>query len=177
MWCQDSGLPPENAGYVRDSSRPPVANTAAANVRITVRERNLAPEIITVRAFNSSGGLKTEVRDGSTLIHTEEGVPLRIEAVVRDADLDAAHWTGQALPRGMTVSVQPLDNGQTLLVLNWLPDYAAAQQNNGIYRFKLNVSDGSAQAQHSVEIHVTNRNQAPELAAMPLQLVREGGNA
>ncbi|UOP01494.1 putative Ig domain-containing protein [Kingella potus] len=171
---RDSGLPSESAGHIPDPSRLPAVNTDSRSVRITVRERNLAPEIVAVEAFHPTGRLKTANQEGALLIHTAEGIPLRIEAVVRDADLDAAHWTGQDLPPGMTAVAQPSGNGQTLLVLNWLPDHAAAQRNNGTYRFKLGASDGSAQTERTVEIRVAESNLSPELAPLPLQLVREG---
>ena len=44
----------------------------------------------------------------------------------------------------------------------------------GQYRLRITASDGNASVQREIALTVRNRNQAPRLLPLPLQLVQEG---
>ncbi|WP_289409627.1 putative Ig domain-containing protein [Acinetobacter nosocomialis] len=98
---------------------------------------------------------------------------------VKDADLDQLYWSFSALPKGVNITTQALGNGQSQLVLKWLPSMFAAQSSLGSsqlgnYNFTVTVTDGSAKLNRNVQIQVANVNQQPVFTSLPLQLVYEG---
>jgi hypothetical protein len=182
LLVSDSGLPPQDAGYLSDPNQPLQPNTSAANLRIVVRAANAAPELI---ALSASGG--SMVGDGLagslTTVKVDEGVPLTLEVAAREPDLDFVQWTvagAQGLPPGMTVASAEASGGQSRLILRWTPGLFAAQGDNsgginpGHYRLKVTAADGSAAASRDIDLVVGNLNQAPALLPVPLQLVQEG---
>ncbi len=169
----DSGLAPENAGYVQPEN--PTPNVTKHTLRVVVRAANAAPEVLGVQV-NGSQIVDTGVT-APIQLNASEGVPLTIELFGRDTDADLIEWAATGLPRGMTLDVPNAGNGK-LAVLRWTPDLFAAQDSNtgsaGQWRFSVRGSDGSAQFERSFEINVANVNQTPRLLPMPLQLVNEG---
>jgi len=169
----DSGLAPENAGYVQPEN--PTSNVTKHTLRVVVRAANAAPEVLGVQV-NGSQIVDTGVT-APIQLNASEGVPLTIELFGRDTDADLIEWAATGLPRGMTLDVPNAGNGK-LAVLRWTPDLFAAQDSNtgsaGQWRFSVRGSDGSAQFERSFEINVANVNQTPRLLPMPLQLVNEG---
>ena len=169
----DSGLAPENAGYVQPDN--PVPNVTKHTVRVVVRAANAAPELLGVQVNGSQitdTGATTPIQ-----LNASEGVPLTIELFGRDTDADLIEWAATGLPRGMILDVPNASNGN-LAVLRWTPDLFAAQDSNtgnaGQWRFTVRGSDGAAQFERSFEVNVANVNQTPRLLPMPLQLVNEG---
>jgi YD repeat-containing protein len=79
----------------------------------------------------------------------------------------------------MTVENADGSSGQSRLSLRWTPGLLAAQGDNnggaapGRYRLQVTASDGTASASRTIELVVSNSNQAPVLLPLPLQLVRE----
>jgi len=169
----DSGLAPENAGYVQPEN--PTSNVTKHTLRVVVRAANAAPEVLGVQV-NGSQIVDTGVT-APIQLNASEGVPLTIELFGRDTDADLIEWAATGLPRGMTLDVPNAGNGK-LAVLRWTPDLFAAQDSNtgsaGQWRFSVRGSDGAAQFERSFEVNVANVNQTPRLLPMPLQLVNEG---
>ncbi|MDH3209385.1 MAG: Ig domain-containing protein, partial [Burkholderiaceae bacterium] len=175
----DSGLPPANAGFVVDPNNPPLPSTTVRDLRIIVRDSNLAPELIAVAA--SGAVIEGDSLSGSkTIVAGDEGVPLTLELSARDDDLDFTHWSVQGLPTGMVLEPVAGSDGQSLLRLRWTPGLFAAQNdtNNGatpgLYQLTVTAGDGSATVTRDIELTVRNTNQAPRLLPVPLQLAQEG---
>ena len=182
----DSGLPPQDAGYLLDPDHPPVPNTSVADLRIVVRAANAAPELIAVSASgasidaaNAGNGLSGTV----TTITSDEGVPLAISLAARDGDFDFIDWSITGLPSGMVAEPTNGNGGQSSLTLRWTPGLFAAQSSNiegsttptpGHYRLTIKAGDGNAAVTREIELVVRNVNQAPRILPMPLQLVQEG---
>ena len=169
----DSGLAPENAGYVQPAN--PVSNVTKHTVRVVVRAANIAPELLGVQVNGSQiadTGATTPIQ-----LNASEGVPLTLELFGRDTDADLIEWAATGLPRGMTLDVPSASNGN-LAVLRWTQDMFTAQDSNtgtaGQWRYTVRGSDGTAQFERSFEVNVANVNQTPRLLPMPLQLVNEG---
>ncbi|MCM8597201.1 MAG: putative Ig domain-containing protein, partial [Candidatus Accumulibacter sp.] len=165
----DSGLPPQDAGYVNPAQ--PVPNVTRQNLRVVVRTANVAPTLVGVRV----NGETLADHDDGLAIAAAEGVPLAIDFFAGDADGDPIDWQIADQPRGMSVTSD--GNGYSL---RWTPDAFAAQDGNaghdlpGHWRFRVSGGDGAAQFTRQIEISVANVNQAPRLLPIPLQLVDEG---
>ncbi len=192
----DSGLGPQDAGYVQDPNAIITPNITVQTVRVIVRDANAAPELLGVQITGqmTEGGQQIAGGSTTTQITASEGVPLSIEIFARDTDLDQLNWSVTGLPRGMQVGGQTTEDGGQIsgnskLLLNWTPDYFAAlpstaggrgaggeggSDGTGVYTFTVTASDGIATVQQTFEVTVTNTNQAPKILPMPLQLVNEG---
>ncbi|MCI4427871.1 MAG: putative Ig domain-containing protein, partial [Burkholderiales bacterium] len=172
----DSGLPPQDAGYVNPDN--PVANVTTQKLRIVVRNANVAPEVLGVQV-NATQVTDTGNAATALQLNATEGVPLTIEVFGRDTDADLINWSTANLPRGMTFEVPSSGNGNRAL-LHWTPDLYAAQDDNttsgtpGLWRFTVEAGDGMAEFSRTFEITVANVNQTPRFLPMPLQLVSEG---
>ena len=117
-------------------------------------------------------------------------MPLVISVSAQDGDFDLLNWQVQGLPTGMVA--EPVSvAGSTRLALPSTPGNFAAQDSNlrsflsqpdqpdqpaqpGQYRLRITASDGNASVQREIALTVRNRNQAPRLLPLPLQLVQEG---
>jgi hypothetical protein len=171
----DSGLPPANSGQVFGPNQLPVPNTTVADLRIVVRESNLAPTLIGVTA--EGGAVQGDPLSGErTRIDVSEGVPLRLQLSALDADFDLVHWRVTGLPAGMVAEPVAGSDGQGLLLLRWTPGAFAAQDGAvpGTYRLSVTAGDGHASAVREIDLVVANVNQAPTILPLPLQLTQEG---
>ena len=175
----DSGLPPQDAGYIPDPDVVPVPSVTVRDLRIVVRAANLAPELIALQATGAE--INGDALAGSiTTVMADEGAPLALEFSAREPDLDAVNWTVEGMPAGMWLEPVAGTDGQSRLVLRWTPGLFAAQSDNangatpGHYRLVVKAGDGQASATREIDLVVRNVNQAPRLLPMPLQLVSEG---
>src|SRR5690606_2907378 len=172
----DSGLPPQDAGYIADPDETPEPNVVVRDVRIVVRATDTAPQLLAVEA--SAGG--AAVTDGElTTVSASEGQALVIDVLARDVDFDAIDWRVEGMPSGMTLEPVAGSDGQSQLRLRWTPGTFAAQSgnnggNNGSYTLVLRATDGALSTTHTIQVQVANVNQTPQLLPMPLQLVQEG---
>ncbi|WP_198080418.1 CARDB domain-containing protein, partial [Acinetobacter calcoaceticus] len=172
----DQGLPPKDLGYPVPESFVTVPNVVAQDIRIVVRATNLAPELLDVQV--QQGGSVVQQAD-QIILQAQEGQPLTWTMTVKDADLDQLYWSFSALPKGVNITTQALGNGQSQLVLKWLPSMFAAQSSLGSsqlgnYNFTVTVTDGSAKLNRNIQIQVAHVNQQPVFTSLPLQLVYEG---
>ncbi len=172
----DQGLPPKDLGYPVPEGFVAVPNVVAQDIRIVVRATNLTPELLDIQV--QQGGSVVQQAD-QIILQAQEGQPLTWTMTVKDADLDQLYWSFSALPKGVNITTQALGNGQSQLVLKWLPSMFAAQSSLGSsqlgnYNFTVTVTDGSAKLNRNVQIQVANVNQQPVFTSLPLQLVYEG---
>ena len=175
----DSGLPPVRQGIPLPLDFVAKPNTVTNDLRIVVRDSNVQPQVLTVKA---TGGDVIASVAGSNTVSAAEGVPLAIEVLTRDLDFDALNWQVSGLPEGMQMVNSVGADGQTRLTLQWTPGMQAAQilqvsggqDPAGVYRIQLQASDGSASTSHELILRVANTNQAPQFIAQPLKLVHEG---
>ncbi|WP_374355280.1 Ig-like domain-containing protein, partial [Chitinimonas sp.] len=173
LTVRDSGEPPVNVPKPVDFV--PVPHVVKAKLNVVLKASNSAPELLDV----SANGQTLASQSGKTVVGAQEGKPLAVSLLARDADGDKLNWTAERLPMGMSLKQTLLPNGQAQLALDWTPNVFAAKgasegNPNGVYTVVLHAGDGMAQLTHTLEIRVAHVNHAPSILPMPIQQVAEG---
>src|SRR6266571_1101043 len=119
---------------------------ASRSMSIIVRETNQAPALAPI---------------GGKLL--AEGAPFELALKAADLDGDMLSYRAENLPAGATFDAQ---TG----IFRWTPHLFQA----GDYAVTFSVTDGNLSASETVQLTVQNTNQAPRLAYLPTQSVREG---
>ncbi|ULU23434.1 tandem-95 repeat protein [Dyella terrae] len=169
----DSGLPPQNQGYVNPAN--PVPNVVTHTIHVVVVTSDTPPQLLGLQlngtAVNDTGDAATPV-----MLNTNEGNPLALNLYANDSAGHLINWTATGLPQGMTLSVPAAGNGNQA-TLNWTPDLFAATggtNNKGIYTFTVTGSDGAMSFTRTIQVQVAAVAQAPQIVPLPMQLVDEG---
>ncbi|HWU76726.1 MAG TPA: putative Ig domain-containing protein, partial [Rhodanobacter sp.] len=169
----DSGLPPQNQGYVNPAN--PVPNVVTHTIHVVVVTSDTPPQLLGLQVngstVNDTGNATTPV-----VLNTNEGNPLALNLYATDPASHLINWTATGLPQGMTLNVPAAGNGNQA-TLNWTPNLFAATggaNNNGVYTFTVTGSDGAMSLMRTFEVHVANVAQAPQIVPLPMQLVDEG---
>ncbi|ROZ61645.1 Ig-like domain-containing protein [Ramlibacter sp. WS9] len=173
----DSGLGPQDAGFIPDPDAVITPNQRTQSLRIVVRSANQAPAVLAITA----DGATINSSQAITAVGATEGVPLSLSIFAQDSDADVLNWSissrspngegGGGLPPGLVMDVAA---GGSQATLRWTPSMFAAQDGGGVYRITVTAGDGAAQVTQDIDITVANVNQAPRILPMPLQLVQEG---
>ena len=123
--------------------------TSGHTVTLTVSEGNVLPILRNVPATATISELSTYTFQATV---TDADLPSQI-LTFSLADFDASH----TVPAGATI-------GASTGVFSWTPSEA---QGPGVYKFKVQVSDGVATAEQTVEMTITDVNASPLLSNVP----------
>ena len=156
----DSGLPPQNQGYLNPAN--PVPNVVTHTIHVVVVASDTPPQWL---GMQLNGNTLADTGDASTpvIVNTTEGNPFAVNLFATDAANHLVNWTATGMPQGMMLNVPAAANGNQA-TLSWTPDMFASKggvNSNGVYTISVTGSDGAMSFTRTLEVHVAHTRPRP----------------